>query len=451
MGLFDALTKSVGKKLSSEGVTKLEKGMVKLIGSIEGRKKEEVKRAPNPKIFAVTWGDKKTGKEIQVGKYGKEVELHIDTENAMGCWLLISVHCEDWENPYKEEIVQIIDPNNSVLPIPEKTRYTFKPQVSWLKRGIDSDGSKMIAEVYLLYALPSNYSFHSNFLDQFYAKELAAHLRGEKKEYAISNFSLVKEYDKKKSKEIEISKIVIVIDPGHGVKPAQNESGSQARMYKYKIMEKDHNGNLIDTKKQMQNYVTVDKLPQYVLDDPKTYIVAKTPDDGRCEYQLSFDIAEFMISMLKSEGYTVINTRKTRAYWETGKNKEYAITYRWKMANDNKADYFISLHADGAAASQDIDTTRGAHVVYNNGDNIGKSFAKDLFKYYTVIPKVSKHPSPRTDVGVVGNSNKTKYKALIEFGFMAQPKDSHIMHTQQPLIARQIVKALIEHINQKFE
>ena len=35
--------------------------------------------------------------------------------------------------------------------------------------------------------------------------------------------------------------------------------------------------------------------------------------------------------------------------------------------------------------------------------------------------------------------------------FMAQPKDSHIMHTQQQLIAGQIVRALIEHINEKFE
>lgn len=147
MGLFDALTKSVGKKLSSEGVTKLEKGMVKLIGSIEGREKEEVKKAPNPKISAVTWIMRDKDKEINSATYGKTIRLRIETEEAQNTQILICISCDNWKKDY----INIITTEEKVQNKNDKKGVTissFSPDIEWVK-DINVEKSNIYADVYL--------------------------------------------------------------------------------------------------------------------------------------------------------------------------------------------------------------------------------------------------------------------------------------------------------------
>ena len=87
----------------------------------------------NPKITAVEWIDK-DGNRATVVKYGMPIPLRVTTENAGQCSVLISVHCEDWEQDHVIEA-----PVNATRPprLPEEfeeTTISFVPNAEWLIR-----------------------------------------------------------------------------------------------------------------------------------------------------------------------------------------------------------------------------------------------------------------------------------------------------------------------------
>ena len=257
-------------------------------------------------------------------------------------------------------------------------------------------------------------------------------------------------------------KIVIVIDPGHGVRPAANTVGSQARLYRHRIMEVGSGGRLTDTGliTPANELVNVEDLPFYVLADLSLITERRQLDPERIEYRFAWDIVSRMIQILsRNQDYVVINTRTQREMFDTGRDTRYAINFRNAVANDNEADYFISIHTDGGNSW----TERGAHGIYNHNDELGREFATQLLRHYTVVPRgtpvgvcneppvlTRNHPNPRTDVGVVGANNNARYKALLELGFMENPIDAHAMWTRKDEIAEQIVRGLIEHIENEF-
>jgi hypothetical protein len=125
----------------------LEKGMVKLIGSIEGREKEEVKKAPNPKIIAVTWIMRDKDKEINSVAYGKTIRLKIETEEAQNTQILICISCDNWEKDY----ISILTTQEKVQSKNDKKGVTissFSPDIEWVK-DVDVEKCNIYADVYL--------------------------------------------------------------------------------------------------------------------------------------------------------------------------------------------------------------------------------------------------------------------------------------------------------------
>nr|WP_245630723.1 N-acetylmuramoyl-L-alanine amidase [Apibacter mensalis] len=118
------------------------------------------------------------------------------------------------------------------------------------------------------------------------------------------------------------------------------------------------------------------------------------------------------------------------------------------LANDNKADYFISIHADGVAGYK----ASGSHVIYPNVGNdevirLSKELAVDIFSSYDIV-EVEKN-SPKQDIRglqVLGKSNKTKRKVLIELGFVTSPKDAKLLFTKIDEISVQIRDGLLKNL-----
>lgn len=72
-------------------------------------------------------------------------------------------------------------------------------------------------------------------------------------------------------------------------------------------------------------------------------------------------------------------------------------------------------------------------------------------KYYNVV-KVESN-SPKKDIRglrVLRTTNKTKRKTLVELGFVTSPSDAKKMFSNIDLIAKQLVKGLIENIKVNF-
>lgn len=237
------------------------------------------------------------------------------------------------------------------------------------------------------------------------------------------------------------AKYVIVLDPGHGVKPGN--LGTQARKYKIKGDDKIYDANT---------------LPSYVLESPSKYIIGNNDkpsggyDSENTESNVVYDIAVKMKEKIEKFGHTVYITRSQKntinlddeanfkKYLGGAATKAAAINFRSKMSTTLEADYFISVHCDGWT-----DFSKGAHTIYS--DDASKQLAIDLLDKYDITNILSKSPHKRNDLGVLGSSNKTKKKVLIELGYLTSPLDTKNIVNNKDKIATLLVNGLIKNIN----
>lgn len=234
---------------------------------------------------------------------------------------------------------------------------------------------------------------------------------------------------------------IIVLDPGHGY--LKGSTGAVSYIYTYNI-------SLPKGEDPQTGTSNVEELPQYVLDEPKKWIISKREDPIRSERFLVYDVALELKKLLKNEGITVFLTRNERGPIP-GSDDSATRKERIDFANDNSADYFISIHADGASSN-----ASGAHVIYpkvSDADTVHKSkeLAMDIFTYYNVIKVES--GSPKEDIRglqILRNSNNTVKKVLVELGFVTSPSDAKALFSNIKKIANQISQGIIKNINEKF-
>jgi N-acetylmuramoyl-L-alanine amidase len=125
---------------------------------------------------------------------------------------------------------------------------------------------------------------------------------------------------------------------------------------------------------------------------------------------------------------------------------------RINLANDNNADYYIAIHADGV----DNYTSSGSHVIYPNTNDSSLSancseLAKDILSLYNIVAVESE--SPKIDVRglqVLSTTNKTDRKVLVELGFVTTPKDARKLYPNVSVISQQLYNGLLTNIEKSF-
>lgn len=238
---------------------------------------------------------------------------------------------------------------------------------------------------------------------------------------------------------------VIIIDPGHGY--TKGNTGAVSWIYTYKLKGKDGKEVLDEKKQPKTDKADVIKLPQYVIDTPSAWIVSVKEDPQRSERFLVYDVSAKLKKKLDDNGYKTFITRERGPI--VGSDNGETRKKRIDLAKNNKAEYFISIHADGANGY----TSTGSHVIYPDSDNTECiELAKDIFTTYNVVPVESN--SPKIDVrGLQVLSqiqNTTKRKILVELGFVTSPKDSKALFSGIETIAKQLYDGLIININKNF-
>ncbi|OBW41373.1 N-acetylmuramoyl-L-alanine amidase [Chryseobacterium sp. MOF25P] len=238
---------------------------------------------------------------------------------------------------------------------------------------------------------------------------------------------------------------VIIIDPGHGY--TKGNTGAVSWIYTYKLKGKDGKEVLDEKKQPKTDKADVIKLPQYVIDTPSAWIVSVKEDPQRSERFLVYDVSAKLKKKLDDNGYKTFITRERGPI--VGSDNGETRKKRIDLAKNNKAEYFISIHADGANGY----TSTGSHVIYPDSDNTECiELAKDIFTTYNVVPVESN--SPKIDVrGLQVLSqiqNTTKRKILVELGFVTSPKDSKALFSGIDTIAKQLYDGLIININKNF-
>ncbi|MDR2205206.1 MAG: N-acetylmuramoyl-L-alanine amidase [Flavobacteriaceae bacterium] len=285
--------------------------------------------------------------------------------------------------------------------------------------------------------------------------EQAIALFGNTKEYyaviVADGLSARTEFDLSSKKEIKnekYKKIKIVLDPGHGY--TKGNTGAVCYLYKYKIKgndglpELDSNNNPVIKEGDIMN------IPQYVINEPDAWIISKKEDPNYNERILVFDVSSKLKELLEKKGFTCFITRDSKVI--IGNDDVKTRMKRIDLANKNKADYFISIHADGSKSNN----STGSHVIYPkmSDENIRKNckeLATDIFTFYNVV-NVEKS-SPKEDereLQVLGSSNYTPKKILVELGFVTTPKDANSLFSNIDRIAQQLFDGIMKNVEKYY-
>ena len=402
-------------------------------------------------------------------KYGTEARLRIRTEGAFHCFALVIVRCNAWRTDFVG-----MAPITKRSEDSEETIFSFIPRASWLREPQSTDASTMTAKVYLVYDKQRRATLNESEL-----RQMAQHFEdGSNDDWwrfpmGYENRFVIF-YKKESEREIPISKIVIVIDPGHGWDTGN--TGTECRQFVY--YGRDENGER-DTSSSSRRTATAFDLPDYVLQDVEHWInrFIDIPDLDM-EYQEWFyviDVSLLLKAELERSGeYRVLLTR------EVEPNPEYreqiagtdTMTERYRIPNNNNADYFISVHCDG----QEQVRFSGAFVLFprnidaipqGQGQDIRRSriLGQDILRHYTAlnvardrrsngtyIDTVRQPGAPPHGKRVLMNVNRTQRRVLVELGRMTNPND--ILGLYQPNIqqtmAENLAQGIIFNITNRF-
>ncbi len=179
---------------------------------------------------------------------------------------------------------------------------------------------------------------------------------------------------------------------------------------------------------------------------PSNKLIAIDPghggsDSGACanglkEKDVNLDVALALRNLLESQGYGVIMTRTTDIY--------LSLRQRCDIANNNKADIFVSVHHNAATVS----TARGTEVLYYTYSSKGKKLAECIqVELIKAIGTRDRGIKPRDDLYVLKH---TVMPAVItEAAFLSNPEDAELLKQDsfRQKIAQGICNGIIKYFS----
>lgn len=261
--------------------------------------------------------------------------------------------------------------------------------------------------------------------------------------------------DLNRYKEIAVSNrkmIVVVIDPGHG-NTTGNTGATYIKAYKHKIKDdngepkKDPDGNDIIRETLIQDLDSYLKEEVTKKETDWKWLTKRIYDNSLTERDLVWDVSVQLNQILNNLGYTSLLTRNSKII-----NGDDNRAARCNISNNNRAHYFISVHADG---SLNYDAS-GSHSIYRisedeNYNSLQFEFAKDILYFYNVVQKTNTPIVKNTDLQVLSPKlNNAFRKTLVELGFMTNPNDVKLMMDKIQIIAEQIVNGLERNISKVY-
>lgn len=168
--------------------------------------------------------------------------------------------------------------------------------------------------------------------------------------------------------------------------------------------------------------------------------------DGTREKELALDTAKRVESLLTQQGYQVIMTRSRDEYIQ--------LAERAKVANNAKADIFLSIHFNSAGS----DKAKGIEVLYASENNVSRK--KEAGDQRRLANEVLKCILKETGLNNRGIKNRPELAvlrltdmnaALVEGGFMSNPDEMDTIKTDAYLdkLARGIVNGIV-NFDQKY-
>lgn len=166
-------------------------------------------------------------------------------------------------------------------------------------------------------------------------------------------------------------------------------------------------------------------------------------DHGICEEDFNLIIGSMVAAQLRQLMFSVVQTRAFDQHLDEVKSKD--LQARCDMANVNKCDLFVSIHANAA----EQDTAAGFEVFYSSdAGRLAAEAVLNSFKRFFPTHKI--RGTKKT--GGLYVLNKTDMPAiLIEGGFITNPAEAEFLKDakQQVTFASSISQGIYQFFNNK--
>ena len=170
--------------------------------------------------------------------------------------------------------------------------------------------------------------------------------------------------------------------------------------------------------------------------------------NGMRESGIVFNVTEILKKKLEKAGVKVVLSRPDA-------NTDPGINPRWQFANQEGADYFISIHVNAGGGT-------GGETFYYR-DNSERSRQSESMAHYVNNRYTEKmglrnrgvKPDTQTGIGSIGVLRHTKMPAiLIELAFIDSPSsnnDVFVLKERQNDIAAELADAILQHLGIKSD
>jgi len=162
------------------------------------------------------------------------------------------------------------------------------------------------------------------------------------------------------------------------------------------------------------------------------------------EYEFNSAVVELLDKELKRCGFNTLITAPDG-------NKVYSLKYRTDLANNAKADAFISIHYNALDGRFDGNDPEGLSVHVQPGKEEGKKLGLSVLKYLNEKEIKQKNRGLKEDNFHV--TRETKMPAILtENGFMDNKKEAMLMINQEFIkqVAVAHAKGICEYFNVKY-
>lgn len=162
--------------------------------------------------------------------------------------------------------------------------------------------------------------------------------------------------------------------------------------------------------------------------------------NGLKEQDITFNVSKLLSEILQKYG---VETKLSRRTKETnlGTNNSTSINARYRLANEWKADYFISIHANAGGGT-------GAETLYHKADSLAYATVIQT-EYVKAMGLVNRGIKYRDDVGVIMHTNMPA--VLIELAFIDTYSDSLVLRDKQKSMAQAVANGFIKFLGLKLK
>ena len=171
-------------------------------------------------------------------------------------------------------------------------------------------------------------------------------------------------------------------------------------------------------------------------------------DQGVYEKSINLQIAQKVKEMLVPSGIEVFLTRQEDIDYVPdgvrGKiiKKQIDLNRRIEMANEAKADVFVSLHVNATATGQNS----GAETFYHYKSEFGKGLAESIQQELIKIPGMNRRIAKPGNFYVIKNTNMPA--VIVEVGYLSSVKEQKKL--QQAWYQEQLARAIAKGIANYF-